>query len=167
MIACDLAAMLKARTSGRGKWQARCPAHADRSPSLSICEGREGRVLVHCFAGCAPTQILAALGLAIRDLFAGPPPTNEQVAALVARREARERVTRMERQMQRDAWARVRKWQAIVNLLGAKLARGPDDMGLGTTFHQACDRLHELETEAEKGGARANDNRANPGELYG
>lgn len=56
------------RRSGRG-WIAKCPAHADRSPSLSIAEGDEGRTLVRCFAGCDVTDVLAALGLDLKDLF--------------------------------------------------------------------------------------------------
>jgi hypothetical protein len=56
------------RRSGRG-WVAKCPAHADRSPSLSIAEGDEGRTLVRCFGGCDVTDVLAALGLNLRDLF--------------------------------------------------------------------------------------------------
>jgi hypothetical protein len=49
------------RRSGAG-WVARCPAHEDREPSLSIGIGRAGNVLLHCFAGCAFTDIVAALG---------------------------------------------------------------------------------------------------------
>jgi hypothetical protein len=56
------------RRSGRG-WVAKCPAHADRSPSLSIAEGDEGRTLVRCFAGCDVTDVLAAIGLSLADLF--------------------------------------------------------------------------------------------------
>ncbi len=40
---------------------ARCPAHDDRDPSLSIREGSDGRVLVKCFAGCGQNQVIAAL----------------------------------------------------------------------------------------------------------
>jgi hypothetical protein len=48
---------------------ARCPAHHDRRPSLSICE-RDGRVLVHCHAGCSQTDVIAAL----RDRGLWPEP---------------------------------------------------------------------------------------------
>lgn len=58
------------RRSGSG-WMARCPAHADRSPSLSVCEG-DGKVLFHCFAGCATEAVCAALGIVVCDLFAEP-----------------------------------------------------------------------------------------------
>ena len=50
----------------RGRWRgrygtARCPAHADRNPSLSISDGHDGKFLLKCFAGCSFTDILAAL----------------------------------------------------------------------------------------------------------
>jgi DNA primase len=56
------------RRYGAG-WLAQCPAHADRSPSLSIREGRDGHVLMHCFAGCETREVLGALGLSFSDLF--------------------------------------------------------------------------------------------------
>lgn len=58
---------------GRGSWT--CPAHEDRSPSLSARSGADGRALVHCFAGCETAEVLAALGLTARELFDGPRPT--------------------------------------------------------------------------------------------
>jgi hypothetical protein len=48
-----------ARKSG-DSWMARCPAHEDRDPSLSIAE-RDGRLLVHCFAGCEQSAVITAL----------------------------------------------------------------------------------------------------------
>lgn len=42
-------------------WMARCPAHADDTPSLSIDEGHGGRVLFHCHAGCAQEEVAAVL----------------------------------------------------------------------------------------------------------
>lgn len=50
-------------------WIARCPAHDDRSPSLSIGAGADGRVLLHCFAGCSADAVCGAIGLEPRDLF--------------------------------------------------------------------------------------------------
>lgn len=50
-------------------WAARCPAHDDKGPSLSVRELDDGRVLVHCFAGCDVHQIVGAVGLQITDLF--------------------------------------------------------------------------------------------------
>jgi hypothetical protein len=63
-----LARLEDARRRGDGKWQAKCPAHADRSPSLSIKTSRGGKVLLHCHAGCETKAVLAAVGLTFRDL---------------------------------------------------------------------------------------------------
>ena len=51
------------KSSGQGKWNAKCPAHADKSPSLSICELSDGRVLLHCFAQCGAIAVLESVGL--------------------------------------------------------------------------------------------------------
>jgi hypothetical protein len=59
---------LEAKPSGTG-WVARCPAHDDSTPSLSIAEGIDGRTLLWCFAGCALEAIADALGLTVADLF--------------------------------------------------------------------------------------------------
>jgi hypothetical protein len=50
-------------------FQAQCPAHDDNEPSLSIGEGEDGRALLKCFAGCETEDVVAALGLEMRDLF--------------------------------------------------------------------------------------------------
>lgn len=53
-------------------WSARCPAHDDRDPSLSIGIGTDARVLLHCHAGCPAEAIVGTLGLAMRDLMPTP-----------------------------------------------------------------------------------------------
>ncbi len=58
----------KVKQAGNG-YMARCPAHADKNPSLSITEGDDGRVLLKCFAGCTTEDIVKALGLTMADLF--------------------------------------------------------------------------------------------------
>jgi hypothetical protein len=50
-------------------WQALCPAHDDRHPSLHVAEGDDGRALLICYAGCSTEQILDALALRWQDLF--------------------------------------------------------------------------------------------------
>ena len=60
MTAETIAKALGARRAGVG-WMARCPAHDDRLPSLSICDTDDGRVLVHCHAGCEQQQVISAL----------------------------------------------------------------------------------------------------------
>ena len=60
MTADTLAKALGGRRAGGG-WMARCPAHDDRDPSLSIRDGANGQVLVRCHAGCGQRQVIAAL----------------------------------------------------------------------------------------------------------
>ena len=50
-------------------FKARCPAHDDREPSLSVRKADDGKVLLQCFAGCETPDVVAAIGLAMRDLF--------------------------------------------------------------------------------------------------
>ncbi|MDA2911488.1 hypothetical protein MYX04_11225 [Nitrospiraceae bacterium AH_259_D15_M11_P09] len=63
-----LLARLDAARPTRGGWTARCPAHEDRHPSLSVHEGERG-LLLKCWAGCSLPAICAALGVAVRELF--------------------------------------------------------------------------------------------------
>ena len=60
MRADEIVEALGGRKTGNG-WTARCPAHDDRKPSLSISEGQDGKVLVYCHAGCDQESVLAAL----------------------------------------------------------------------------------------------------------
>lgn len=62
-----------------GQWSAKCPAHEDRGPSLSVRETPEGAVLLHCFAGCAVADVVAALGLDMQALF---PPREKPARTL-------------------------------------------------------------------------------------
>jgi len=57
---------VKAMTDG---WISKCPAHDDHQASLSISTGDDGRNLLKCFAGCATSDIVKALGLEMKDLF--------------------------------------------------------------------------------------------------
>lgn len=57
---------------GANQWQALCPAHQDDKPSLSVKDA-DGTILLFCFAGCLPKQILDSLDLTFRDLWADNP----------------------------------------------------------------------------------------------
>lgn len=59
----------KVKRTGPDRWLARCPAHDDRGPSLSIRDLEDGRTLVHCFGGCDVGDVLAAVGLELDALF--------------------------------------------------------------------------------------------------
>lgn len=60
MNAEQLAAAIGGHKGGDG-WMARCPAHHDRTPSLSIRDAENGRILVHCHAGCGQRDVISAL----------------------------------------------------------------------------------------------------------
>lgn len=57
------------RRTAPGRYTSKCPAHKDRRASLSVRELDDGRVLVHCFAGCEVGAVLDACGLAFEDLY--------------------------------------------------------------------------------------------------
>ena len=55
--------------TGSRKWQCRCPAHDDKSPSLTVKETNDGTLLLKCWAGCSASEIVGAVGLELSDLF--------------------------------------------------------------------------------------------------
>ena len=59
----------KVKRTRPGNWLACCPAHEDKTASLSVRELDDGRVLVHCFAGCSIDEVLGAVGLTFDALY--------------------------------------------------------------------------------------------------
>ena len=123
------------KQTGKGRWIAKCPAHEDRSPSLSIRENDDGRCLLHCFGGCETSDVLAAIGLSFADLFDKPlehhlPPIRggfsarellelnsheATVAAMLADKAAAGTLTTDDAQRLVQAAARLGKAQALAN----------------------------------------------------
>jgi len=56
------------KKAGSG-WIAQCPGHDDNKPSLSISEGDKKEALLYCHAGCSSNDVVAALGMTMKDLF--------------------------------------------------------------------------------------------------
>jgi hypothetical protein len=130
------------RPGGGGhSWTARCPAHGDKKPSLSVRIGDDERVLLHCHAGCPIDEVVSRLGLELSDLFApgnhrprgehqrgtGDGSQNRQAASAAA--EAKER----ERHQRYAAWweAKFPKLERIA-LDGGWLRRLAEHLGLPT-----------------------------------
>lgn len=65
----DLLPRLQKATKDGDGFKACCPAHEDRTPSLSINQGPD-RILLHCHAGCATEAVCGAMGITLADLFA-------------------------------------------------------------------------------------------------
>ncbi len=115
----------KAKACGKGKYKACCPAHPDKSPSLSIFQKQDGTILLHCFAGCDPLDILTAIGMDMSDLFPEgllgekkgwdnlkADVAKERMDRLIldiaqAQRERGERLTPLNLQIERDAYRRL------------------------------------------------------------
>lgn len=83
----------RVKQTARGQWIARCPAHQDNAPSLSVKQCDDGTILLHDFAGCSPSDVLAAVGLTLADLF----PERLKPRTPEERRAAREA-------FKRDSW---------------------------------------------------------------
>lgn len=123
------------KPTGAGRWIARCPGHEDRSPSLSIRELDDGRILIHDFGGCSTQLVLQCLGLDFGDLFDKPlahhlPPVRggftsrelleligheASVAAILASDSESRPMTANEQQRLMQAAARISSAQALAN----------------------------------------------------
>jgi hypothetical protein len=78
MTAAEIAAVLGAAHRLGRWWSCRCPAHDDRTPSLSLCDGDRG-LIVRCWAGCDPRDVLAELRCRrLLDCVGAAPFTNER-----------------------------------------------------------------------------------------
>lgn len=76
-------------TSWRGsdRVEFRCPAHEDRKPSgTADYDAAAGATLICCHQGCAAEDVLAAIGLELRDLYDHPGETDDRFPARPARR---------------------------------------------------------------------------------
>lgn len=71
----DLISRLKQVTKNGNGWEACCPAHDDRRPSLSIAESDDGKILLTCHSnGCVPANIMQCAGMFAADMR--PPKQN-------------------------------------------------------------------------------------------
>lgn len=127
------------KTTGPGRWIARCPAHPDKDPSLSIRETGDGTLLLKCWAGCGAADVVTALGLALHDLFP-------------SRREGRGPLRRGERWIPADVLRCVSR-EALVALVAAEAVRRGDvlsdeDM---QRLALAAQRLRDAAGEASHG----------------
>ena len=124
------------RRTGEGRWIACCPAHKDRHPSLSIRELLDGRVLVHCFAGCDVHDVVHAVDLKLEDLMPACAIDSEPHDRLKIR--DRPLITAA------DALRVVQFESIVVATLASALARGePLEDAARDRLWQACARISE------------------------
>ena len=84
---------------GKG-YRADCPRGHRSRGTLSLSESDNGAVLMHCFSGCSPADVMAALGLDLGALFP------ERIAP-----------TTPEQRRQSQQWAREARWAAALPAL--------------------------------------------------
>jgi hypothetical protein len=149
MTAAVFADLVQAQPTSAGRWKARCPAHNDRSPSLSIREGENGHVTLYCRAGCSLDAIVAALHLVTDDL-SGPQPSPAQQAAIRAAQDTSQSAARAERKARLATLNRVGKLQAVVNELASTLVRSPENTALARLLDSASDKLRVAEAAAKQ-----------------
>jgi hypothetical protein len=75
-----LSRLNKVKRVGPGRWMACCPAHPDKTPSLSIREADGGTVLINDFGGCGAAEIMAAVGLEDFSELFPPSPVDRKSA---------------------------------------------------------------------------------------
>jgi hypothetical protein len=150
--AAQWAELLDAPRTGRGRYQAHCPgpmhARGDRSRGLSIAEGRDGRTLLHCHAGCPTKAILAAVKREMRDLFDGPPPSSAERAAFEEAREEREGARHRLHWLHSQGCERLHEMQDQIESLGARLmfmSDSPEADALTEEYHRLLDESRGLE----------------------
>lgn len=97
----------KLSKNGLSQWQALCPAHADKTPSLTVTECTDGTVLLKCWSGCTVNEITRAIGLQLKDLFVKQP--NDKVNTTVKRLPSKQAIAHE---------------QLIVDIAKAQLAKG-------------------------------------------
>lgn len=121
--------------TGPGRWIARCPAHEDRRPSLSVRELGDGTVLIKCFPGCGAADVVTAVGLDLRDLF--PQRTGDH-----RRRPSHARISAA------DALATLDHEAHVVAIIGADLLEHRDiDQPTWDRLAQAVHRIGETRAQ--------------------
>lgn len=83
MIEDILPRLEKVRRTGPNNWIACCPAHEDRSPSMTIMQSDTGKVVVRCFAECSFEEIVGAVGLGLEPWF--PPKQKDDFSPAIRR----------------------------------------------------------------------------------
>lgn len=101
------------RQTGTDRWVARCPAHDDKHPSLSVRETGDGTLLVRCWSGCSAAEVVHAAGLTLADLF--PPRPQDHHRGPIPTRSRWDRA---------DVWLLLQHESAIAAIVAADAAAG-------------------------------------------
>jgi hypothetical protein len=120
------------RSRGADHWSAQCPGHArQRTGSLSIRRGEDGRILVHDFGGCSVQTICQAVGVHLKELFGDAVSTREAVRDAQRQREAARR--------QRERENRLKDREADARREAARLIQSAQGIDISTWSEKRLD----------------------------
>ncbi len=126
-----------AKETGARRYLSRCPAHDDRSPSLAIKDGDDGRVLIHCFAGCETEDVLSAIGMTFSDIMP------ERIGAEHSYKPVRNRVN------VRDVLEALDHEALVVSIIGADIIKRKSlDEPTWQRLATAVNRIHSARAQA-------------------
>lgn len=131
-----LARLEHVKRYGQG-WRTKCPAHDGKSiASLALTTTEDGRVLMHCFGGCAALDVVHAIGLGMSDLY----PKRETKDMTPAERR------QLWLQAKQSQWAAaldvLEREARIIQIAGKQIADGiPLDETDGERLNQAVQRI--------------------------
>ena len=125
---------------GRGPaWRAICPAHESRhrTRTLAVRDGGDGRILIHCHAGCAVDAIVGALGMDLADLM---PPRADDLDR--PPREKRPWSARdVARSLEHEAAI---AWLVLIDLRDGRVISAGDRKRAGLAAERCADLMREL-----------------------
>ncbi len=136
------------RQIGPDRWIARCPAHDDRNPSLSITQVSD-RALLKCWAGCEALEVVSAIGLSLADLFDSRRTTQQDLESEHQHRAA----AGLERWRRRNLTAvceTLRHMDRLAENAAADLAIDPDSEAAWSALSTACHAITVLEYDLDQ-----------------
>lgn len=144
----ELAMQLGALRVGKGKYVAKCPAHPDKTPSLSIAVGRKFPVVLKCMSqGCDTEAILQALGLRWSDVCGDRPLSPRESHRLTQDCLQREYEHRETRRLVHHALRRADWWNRKAQTIGAQLDE--QEFLSAVPFHFALEKARRFEAIAD------------------
>lgn len=138
MSASLLVAKLDGLQGQRPRWRAICPTHPTRhrTRSLSVLELDDGRVLIHCHAGCNVQSIVSAVGLELSDLF---PAAIDEASTPTVRKPWRARDVAAALELETMV-----AWLLLTDIANGKVITPSDRQRAGVAAQRAVHLLQEL-----------------------
>ena len=154
MTAAELASQLGAKRIGKNRWVAKCPAHGDRHPSLSIGIGEKFPVVLKCMsAGCTTKEILDSLGLKWADICGDRPMGSVELRELQQRRSEAELTQAFIRSLIRRRLADAARWYEKADLIAKRMLSTPEGRygdSLAVEFHESLRKARRAEAKADE-----------------